>query len=240
MSGNELHAKEAYFREQGLLGISDDEYEICESSRNIEQALENITPPQSVPVRGCGSFLGPTPKELLAKFEAHTTRQRATIRHNPQRLERTITAPELDTSNNFTSKSSSKMSGKTKILTSLPATPIKTQSPFYQRMGDIPRELKHSKNTKFATKIKLLPVHKQLFKEKVIYFYPNNDISMVQRMRIHKMIELGAAWVRSWRDDITHIILDEDCHTYSQLLNHLNMDSLPVISTPVPTDYADT
>lgn len=249
MVDSDLLAKEAYFREQDLLDISDDEHEMCKSFDIIEQTREHGIPPPSSLARNPSSFLGPTPKELLAKFEAHTTRQRASGRRGAQRLERSITAPESDLSkeilltgsqDDLPSETSSKRRKKTKKLSSLPVTPVKAQAPFYQRMGDIPRELKHGKNAKNATKIKLLPVHKQLFKDKVVYFYPNNDISMVQRMRIHKMIELGAAWIKSWRDDVTHVILDDECHTYTQLLEHLKMDKLPVTMTPTSADYANT
>lgn len=51
---------------------------------------------------------------------------------------------------------------------------------------------------------------------------------MARRRRIHKVIQLGAAWVTNWRDDITHIMMDEDIYTYNLLLRHLKKTELPV------------
>lgn len=50
---------------------------------------------------------------------------------------------------------------------------------------------------------------------------------MARRRRIHKFIQLGAAWVTNWRDDITHVMVDEASYTYTQVLKHLNRAGLP-------------
>jgi DNA polymerase IV len=65
-----------------------------------------------------------------------------------------------------------------------------------------------------------------------IDFYPNDDISVARRARIHKVIQLGAAWVTSWRYDINYIMVDEPHYTYMQVLKHLNQPGLPV-SSPI-------
>ena len=95
-------------------------------------------------------------------------------------------------------------------------------------MGVVPRELKNGKNIKPADDIKLLPESNQLLRGKVVYFYPNDDVSLVRRTRIHKVIQLGAAWVNKWRDDVTHVLVDDVNHTYTQLLRHLNRAGFPV------------
>ena len=59
-------------------------------------------------------------------------------------------------------------------------------------------------------------------------FYPNDDISMARRQRIHKLIQLGAAWVTKWREDVTHVMVDDASYTYNQLLKHLNRAGFPV------------
>ena len=88
--------------------------------------------------------------------------------------------------------------------------------------------MKNGKNVKIADKIKLDPEHKQLLKGKIVYFFPNDDVSMARRRRLHRIIQLGAAWVKEWRDDVTYVIVDDDNHTYSQLLRNVNKAGFPV------------
>ncbi|KAJ4359055.1 hypothetical protein N0V95_002517 [Ascochyta clinopodiicola] len=114
-----------------------------------------------------------------------------------------------------------------KRVTSLPNMTGLDQMPFYQQMGVVPRELKNGKNVKPADNIKLEPESKQLLRGKIVYFCPNDDISMARRTRIHKVIQLGAAWVNKWRDDITHVFVDDASYTYTQLLRHLNRAGFP-------------
>lgn len=237
MSDSELLEKEAYFKEQALLDLSDDEQDFPdESLHDIERALADSMPPPKL-VRQTSSFLGPTPKEKLAEFEAYTTRQRATRGREELGLLRSNTAPRADVTTSFpiTKPSGGLQSGlegdrgqKLKRVASLPELAGKSLTPFYKRMGVVPRELKSGKKFNPADNIKLEPEHKQLLHGKVVYFYPNDDISMVRRTRIHKVIQLGAAWVNRWRDDVTHIMLDDASYTYSQLLRHLNKAGFPV------------
>jgi len=238
MSNINLSAKEAYFEEQSLLNISDDEQDLPgESFDIINRALKDskVMPPPPTLERQRSSFLGPTPKERLAEFEAHATRHRADTRPSGLKLARSSTAPVTELTKSFpvTEPRSNQLVGaestnKLKRVSSLPDMTIASRTPFYKQMGVIPRELKNGKNVKPADNIKLELEAKQLLKGKVVYFYPNDDISMARRRRIHKVIQLGAAWVNRWRDDVSHIIFDDGKYTYSQLLRNLNKPGLPV------------
>lgn len=231
MADESLSAKEAYFEEQELLDLSDDERGYSgESHEIIERALTDsraMLPPTLERQRS--SFLGPTPKERQAEFEAHTKKHRPVTRGSDLNLTRSSTAPETGLTKSFpvikTRRSRlSKVESANKLVrvSSLPDIGKVNSIPFYKQVGAIPRELKNGKNVKLADNIKLEPEHKQLLQGRVVYFYPNDDVSMVRRMRIHKVIQLGAAWANRWRDDITHIMLDDMSYTYSQLLRHLN------------------
>jgi DNA polymerase IV len=232
MSDQELAAKEAYFHEQALLDLSDDEGDLPEEAseafgRAVAEAKVMLRP---ILGRQSSSFLGPMPKERQAEFEAHATKQRAGARGLGPKLVHSSTAPEKELTRSFPiTKPRSELqpaigiANKLKKLASLPDLASgMDQTPFYKQAGVVPREMKSGKNVKPADNIKLDPEHKQLLKGKVIYFYPNDDVSMVRRMRIHKVIQLGAAWVNRWRDDVTHVILDDTTYTYAQLLRHLN------------------
>ncbi|KAF2035011.1 hypothetical protein EK21DRAFT_55570 [Setomelanomma holmii] len=236
MANRDLAAKEAYFEEQALLDLSNDERDFLDTASGvIDQALADskAMPPPTLE-RQRSSFLGPTPKERRADFEVYTTKQRPRTRDSGPKLARSSTAPESELTKSFpvTKRRDGQLAGvestnKLKRITSLPNMASLDQTPFYKQMGTVPRELKNGKNVKPADNIKLEPEHKQLLKDKVVYFYPNDDISMVRRMRIHKVIQLGAAWVTRWQDDLTHIMLDDVTYTYSQLLRHLNKAGLP-------------
>lgn len=58
-------------------------------------------------------------------------------------------------------------------------------------------------------------------------FVPNNDISPARRMRINKALEFGAAWAKSWNDQITHVIVDREL-CFEDVMNYLKLKSLPV------------
>jgi DNA polymerase IV len=246
MSDNDLASKEAYFEAQALLDLSDDERDFSDNSPGvIDRALEDskaMPPPTSEKARS--SFLGPTPKERRVAFEAHTTKHRTVTRESGLNLVRSSTAPEAELIKNFpVTKRRSGVSAtvegtnKLKRVASLPDMPALDQTPFYKQIGTIPRELKNGKNVKPAGNIKLEPEHKQLLKGKIVYFYPNDDISMARRTRIHKVIQLGAAWVNRWRDDVTHIMLDDASYTYSQLLRHLNKAGFSVSFVLIPLAF---
>ncbi|KAJ4985696.1 DNA polymerase [Stagonosporopsis vannaccii] len=237
MSEAELAAKKAYFEEQKLLDLSDDEHPCDDQvADRIERAMAEMHSPPPKLVRQTSSFLGPTPKEVKADFDAHTTLRRATVRKAARTLNLSAKALEAEVTQSFPvtkprTRLSTKDEGNTnsnmKRVTSLPSVTGLDQTPFYQRMGVIPRELKSGKNVKPADNIKLEPESRQLLRGKVVYFYPNDDVSMTRRTRIHMVIRLGAAWVNKWRDDVTHVLVDDASHTYTQLLRHLNRAGFP-------------
>ncbi|KAJ8115134.1 hypothetical protein OPT61_g3147 [Boeremia exigua] len=238
MSDANLAAKQAYFEEQKLLDLSDDEIscsdEVADRIGHIMAEMHSPKVPK--PTRQANSFLGPTPKEVKADFDAHTTRRRAILRDETRTLTRSATAPEVGLTSSFpVSKLQSRQSSnagadtnsKMKRITSLPDMPELGQAPFYHRMGVLPRELKNGKSVKLADNIKIEPESRQLLRGKIVYFYPNDDINMARRTRIHMVIRLGAAWVNKWRDDVTHVLVDDASHTYTQLLRHLNRAGFP-------------
>jgi DNA polymerase IV len=248
MTDEELAAKEAYFNDQALLDLSDDECDVPdEACEAFGRAIAEAKPmPRPTLGRQPSSFLGPTPKERQAEFEAHATKQRAGVRETSLKLVRSSTAPEKDLTKSFPItepriQPAVGSANKLKRVASLPDTASVDQTSFYKQVGVIPREMRNGKNVKPASNIKLDPEPRQLLKGKIVYFYPNDDISMSRRMRIHKIIQLGAAWVNRWREDVTHVILDESTYTYAQLLRHLNKAGFSVSTilrriSPVLTD----
>jgi DNA polymerase IV len=240
MSHSSLGAKTVYFQQQDLLELSDDEeWPPNESLMVIENALaDSSTMPPRNNTRPPSSFNGPTPKEIQARaeFEAHATERRANARDLSRQLTPSSAVTEVERVMTFSpTKPQSKPLNnlqcdrtKLKRSSSLPDVGIQSQVLFYKQMGVVPRDLKHSKNAKPADSIVLEPEGKQLLRHNIVYFYPNDDVSMVRRTRIHKIIQLGAAWVKVWRDDITHVLVDDTNYTYGQLLRHLNRSGLPV------------
>jgi DNA polymerase IV len=237
MADKDLQEKVTYFRQQDLLDLSDDERDSPDAGLLAAERLlaepTPMPPPLPPPIRPGSSFMGPTPRERRQDFEDHATKKRTTGRERDPSLLRSSAAPE-STAQSFPTATHiqrhyappQRPLEKTASMSDLAAHSL---TPFYKRMGEIPRELKNA-NAKFATNIVVEPPHKQLLKEKIVYFFPNNDISMARRLRIHKIIQLGAAWVKNWRDDVTHVIFDDDKQSYPQLLRHLNRAGLPVSS----------
>jgi DNA polymerase IV len=235
MADEDLQEKVTYFRQQDLLDLSDDERDASDAGLLApERLLAGPTPMPPPPPTRCGSsFLGLTPRERRQAFEGHATKQRAAGRERDPSLIRSPTASE-PTTQSFPTEVSKQWyqappQGLVKKTASISNLAAQDSTPFYKRMGEIPRELKNA-NAKAANNIVVEPEHKQLLKEMVVYFFPNNDISMARRLRIHKIIQLGAAWVKTWRDDVSHVIFDDDKQSYTQLLRHLNRAGLPVSS----------
>jgi DNA polymerase IV len=244
MSNKEALDKEAYFKQQELLDLDDDDDEVplSEGFMVVQRAIADsraMPPPSSLMHRPSG-FLGPTPRQRRAQLEAKTPAKRANVRPG-QNMPRSATEPEMNVGSSFSSvKSNEKRSPspeppgarkKLKHTTSLPdlvaAGQVQDQTPFYKQIGVMPRDLKHGKHVKLADDIKLEPPARQLLKGKIIYYYPADDISMPRRRRLHKIIQLGAAWVTAWRDDIDIIMTDDDLYTYSVLQRHLKMTIFP-------------
>lgn len=240
-SKGKLAAKEAYFKEQALLDLSDDERDFQNGGESVvSRALDDsisMAPPKLA--REGSSFLGPTPKERQAEFEAHATKQRITSRAKDHSPDRPSTAPEVELKRSKSGPIAEVQRASTlKRVSSLPNVATANSIPFYKRMGKIPRELRNGKSVRPADNIALEPESKQLLKHRIVYFYPNDDISMQRRTRIHKVIQLGAAWVDRWREDVTHIILDNVSYSYSQLLRHLNRAGFSVGYSAIVVVYA--
>ena len=56
---------------------------------------------------------------------------------------------------------------------------------------------------------------------------PNDDVAAPRKLRIRKAMEFGALWVREWRENITHVIVDRNI-CYQDVLKFLKIPSLPV------------
>ncbi|KAL4905883.1 hypothetical protein BDW74DRAFT_167542 [Aspergillus multicolor] len=86
---------------------------------------------------------------------------------------------------------------------------------------------------------KIIPEQQQILRGLVFFFFPNNDVSPLRRLRIQRAQEYGALWAKAWREDITHIIVDKGLQ-YEEILKHLKMDTVPpeiaVVDESYPAD----
>ncbi|KAF2842454.1 putative DNA polymerase POL4 [Patellaria atrata CBS 101060] len=96
--------------------------------------------------------------------------------------------------------------------------------------------MKGKRNKGKEEKIVKQPEARQVFKGMYFYFYPNNTINEVRRVRIIKAIEFGAEWVKDWQEGITHVVVSKG-HTYPHLLKFLKMPSLPIDIVVVNDDF---
>ncbi|KAL1642382.1 hypothetical protein SLS58_005456 [Diplodia intermedia] len=115
----------------------------------------------------------------------------------------------------------------------MPSSPPR---PTLEQLKQMPRA--PGKGKKVAN-IKLQPESRRIFTDLVFFFFPNNDINGVRRMRIAKAIEYGASWVKEWCDHVTHVIVDKDL-TLEDLKTFLKLDDLPqhvvVVKEKYPAD----
>lgn len=175
--------KEAYFKQQELLDLSDDETGVSAGFLIVERAIADsraMPPPPSL-VRQRSNFLGPTPRERQAELETHNPKKR-TIARPGQDMARSAAEPDMDVSSSFPSvKPRQKRSPipkqtglrkRVKHTTSLPdlVSPgrMQDQTPFYKQIGVIPRELRNGKSIKLADHIQLDAEPRQLLKGKII------------------------------------------------------------------------
>ena len=177
-------------------------------------------------------FLGPTPKEREAECRARMKNSCPTLLHKEPGSSHLGSGSAVGTASLVPSSSSRSSPAGAAALPKAVSTCASTsdsasETTFWTRVGDVPLALGRGKGKKLAN-ITLVPEAKQVFHGKVIYFFPNDDINAVRRQRIHKVIEYGAAWVKRWRSDVSHIIVEDDNRTYLQLLKHLNLSCLPV------------
>lgn len=239
MSDKDLHEKRGYFKAQDLLDQSDDETDFPdESFFRVGRALADskaMPPPELVRQRN--TFLGLTPKEQHAEFNARAITYPPVAQSDRIIPSRPMTAPEPEATTFSVTASESRSTStspknrikrKRKQPRSMPEPKVQDRTPFYKRMGVVPRELKSGKSVPSADNINLEPEHKQLLRGKIVYFYPPDDISLARRRRIHKLIQLGAAWITAWRNDVTHIMVDDGNYTYSRLLDQFTLTRFPV------------
>ncbi|KAJ5832246.1 hypothetical protein N7474_000557 [Penicillium riverlandense] len=78
-----------------------------------------------------------------------------------------------------------------------------------------------------VSSVKSIPAEQQIFKDLVFYFFPNNDISPLRRLRIQRAQEYGAQRASEWGANVTHVIVDKGL-TFHDLLTHLKLESFPV------------
>ncbi|RDW76408.1 DNA-directed DNA polymerase IV [Aspergillus mulundensis] len=108
-------------------------------------------------------------------------------------------------------------------------------------MGSSKRPAKYAsgKRKRGVLAAKIIPEQQQILKGLVFFFFPNNDVSPLRRVRIQRAQEYGALWAKTWRDDITHIIVDKGLK-YDDILKHLKMETVPpeiaVVNESYPAD----
>lgn len=81
-----------------------------------------------------------------------------------------------------------------------------------------------------------LPDSQQIFKGLSFFFFPNNDVAPIRKFRIRKAMEWGAAWIKTWKQEVTHIIMDKNL-AYNDLLTFLKLQNLPSHVVLVNEDY---
>ncbi|KAH3525184.1 hypothetical protein KXV55_001685 [Aspergillus fumigatus] len=88
-----------------------------------------------------------------------------------------------------------------------------------------PEADKQSKRRRVITP-RTVPEEQQIFKKLVFFFFPNNDVSPLRRLRIQRAQEYGATWAKTWEAHITHVIVDKGL-VFQDVLKHLNLEAFP-------------
>ncbi|MCJ1243772.1 hypothetical protein MMC30_000969 [Trapelia coarctata] len=88
---------------------------------------------------------------------------------------------------------------------------------------------KAGKKRKRGQSFELLPESQQIFRGKMFFFIPPNDIPLGRRLRIQRARERGAVWVKEWSHGIgiTHVMVDRYL-TYRDVIKYLKVTALPV------------
>ncbi|KAF4215015.1 hypothetical protein CNMCM8980_008894 [Aspergillus fumigatiaffinis] len=84
---------------------------------------------------------------------------------------------------------------------------------------------KQSKRRRVITP-RTVPEEQQIFKNLVFFFFPNNDVSPLRRLRIQRAQEYGATWAKTWEAHITHVIVDKGL-MFQDVLKHLKLEAFP-------------
>ncbi|MCJ1388601.1 hypothetical protein MMC18_001448 [Xylographa bjoerkii] len=88
---------------------------------------------------------------------------------------------------------------------------------------EVPKAMRKRKR---GQSLELLPESQQIFKGKVFYFLPNNDIAPARRFRILRAQERGALWVKEWQANVTHLVVDNTL-SYNDVLKYLKLSAIP-------------
>ncbi|KAF7163672.1 hypothetical protein CNMCM5623_008478 [Aspergillus felis] len=81
-----------------------------------------------------------------------------------------------------------------------------------------------------------VPDEQQIFKDLVFFFFPNNDVSPLRRLRIQRAQEYGATWAKTWEGHITHVIVDKGL-MFQDVLKHLKLETFPPNVTLLDESY---
>jgi DNA polymerase IV len=84
---------------------------------------------------------------------------------------------------------------------------------------------KQSKRRRVITP-RTVPEEQQIFKNLVFFFFPDNDVSPLRRLRIQRAQEYGATWAKTWEAHITHVIVDKGL-MFQDVLKHLKLEAFP-------------
>ncbi|PYH88687.1 putative DNA polymerase POL4 [Aspergillus ellipticus CBS 707.79] len=82
----------------------------------------------------------------------------------------------------------------------------------------------------------VIPEQQQIFRGLVFFFFPNNDVSPLRRLRIQRAQDYGASWERTWGNNVTHVIVDKGL-TFQDVLKHLGQETFPASIALVNESY---
>ncbi|PWY81956.1 putative DNA polymerase POL4 [Aspergillus heteromorphus CBS 117.55] len=101
-------------------------------------------------------------------------------------------------------------------------------------MTSNPRPTSGKRKRQFQSVV--IPEQHQIFRGLVFFFFPNNDVSSLRRLRIQRAQDYGAFWERTWGDNVTHVIVDKGL-TFQDVLKHLSLETFPADVALVDESY---
>ena len=179
---------------------------------------------------------------VLAKsriFTSRTSKSKAVDASHPHRpLDRTSSTPIYSGSHSFPGSSTRhQVLRSTADSSNIEATEDQAivdipEQPFGNQVGMTTAGRKRKRGQSFD----VLPDSQQIFKGLSIFFFPNNDVAPARAFRIRKALERGALWIKTWREGITHVVVDKNL-SHKDLLTFLEIRSLPQDIIVVNEDY---
>ncbi|KAL6239823.1 hypothetical protein BDW75DRAFT_226878 [Aspergillus navahoensis] len=95
------------------------------------------------------------------------------------------------------------------------------------------------KRKRGGSSARTIPEQLRIFRGLVFFFFPNNDVSPLRRLRIQRAQEYGALWAKMWGSHVTHIIVDKGLE-FEEILKHLKLETIPsnvaVVDEAYPAD----